>query len=134
MRTMTPTENAYVAGIIDGEGCVEFKWADRIRKDRTGHPTYRTLICRLEVPQVDKRLIDWLMEITKEGTRDIKRYPKNPTYHDQHRWRVGYHGVYRVLKQVYSYLIVKKQKAKLVIDHYDKKFIKKTFGKGTFGQ
>ena len=131
---MTSTERAYVAGIIDGEGCIEFKWADRIRRDRKGAPTYRTLIERMEVPQVDKRLIDWLMEITKEGTRDIKRYPKNPTYHDQHRWRVGYHGVYRVLKQVYSYLVIKQQKAKLIIDHYYKKFSKKTFGKGSFGK
>ena len=170
---MTPTERAYVGGIIDGEGCIEFKWADRIRKNRKGtptyhtlivrmevpqvdkrlidylmeitkegtrdikhypkNPTYRTLICRLEVPQVDKRLIDWLMEITQEGTRDIKRYPNHPNWHDQHRWRVGYHGVYRVLKQVHPYLIIKKQKAKLVIDHYDKQFFKKTFGKGGFG-
>jgi len=131
---MTPTESAYVGGIIDGEGCIEFKWANRTHKDRKGMPTYRTLIVRLEIPQVDKRLIDYLMEITKEGTRDIKRYPSHPTWQDQHRWRVGYHGVYRVLKQTYPYLIVKKQKAKLVIDHYDKKFIKKTFGKGKFGQ
>ena len=134
MRSLSPTEAAYIAGIIDGEGCIEFKWTNRIRRDRKGTPTYRTLIVRLEVPQVDKRLIDWLMEITKEGTRDIKRYPKNPTYQDQHRWRVGYHGVYRVLKQVYSYLVIKQQKAKLIIDHYDKKFSKKTFGKGHFGQ
>ena len=133
MRTMTPTESAYVGGIIDGEGCIEFKWANRIRRDRKGTPTYRTLIVRLEVPQLVNRLIDYLMEITKEGTRDIKRYPKHPTHQDQHRWRVGYHGVYRVLKQVYPYLIVKKQKAKLVIDHYDKKFFKKTLGKGGFG-
>jgi len=131
---MSLAERAYVAGIIDGEGHVEFKWADRTRKNRKGSPTYRTLIVRLEVPQVDKRLIDWLMEITKEGTRDIKRYPSHPTWNDQHRWRVGYHAVYRVLKQVYPYLIVKKQKAKLVIDHYDEKFTKKTFGKGKFGQ
>ena len=117
-----------------GEGHVEFKWADRLRKDRKGSPTYRTLIVRMEVPQVDKRLIDWLMEITKEGTRDIKRYPGHPTWQDQHRWRVGYHAVYRVLKQVYPYLIVKKQKAKLVIDHYDKQFSKKVFGKGGFGK
>ena len=131
---MTPTESAYVGGIIDGEGCIEFKWTDRIRKNRKGTPTYHTLIVRMEVPQVDKRLIDYLMEITKEGTRDIKRYPKHPTHQDQHRWRVGYHGVYRVLKQVYPYLIIKKQKAKLVIDHYDKQFFKKTFGKGGFGK
>ena len=133
MRTMTPTERAYVAGIIDGEGCIEFKKRPRIRRDRKGTPTYNTLIVRMEVPQVDGRLIDYLMETTKEGTRDMKHYPNNPTHHDQHRWRCGYHGVYRVLKQVYLYLIVKKEKAKLVIDYYDKKFSKKVFGKGGFG-
>ena len=130
---MTPTEAAYVGGIIDGEGWVGFKWVDRLRRDRKGSPTYRTLIARLEVPQVDGRLIDYLMEITKEGVRDIKRYPKDSTSQDQHRWRVSYRGVYRVLKQVYPYLIVKKEKAKQLIDHYDKQFKKKTFGKGSFG-
>ena len=130
---MTPTECAYVAGIIDGEGSIEFKRKPRIRRDRIGTPTYVTLIVRMEVPQVDGRLIDYLMETTKEGSRDMKHYPNNPTHQDQHRWRVGYHGVYRVLKQIYPYLIVKKEKAKLVIDHYDKKFNKKTFRKGGFG-
>ena len=130
---MSPTERAYVAGIIDGEGWVEFSYRNRLRKDRKGTPTYRTLIVRMEVPQVDGRLIDYLIETTDEGNRDIKRFPKHPTYKDQHRWRLSHHGVYRVLKQVYKYLIVKREKAKLVIDHYDKKFSKKTFGKGSFG-
>lgn len=134
MRTMTSTECAYVAGIIDGEGCIEFKWADRTRRDRKGHPTYSTLICRMEVPQVDGRLIDYLMATTKEGTRDMKRYPDKPNWQDQHRWRCGYHGVYRILKQIYSYLVIKQEKAKLVIDHYDKKFKDKKYGKGKFGQ
>ena len=63
----------------------------------------------------------------------MKHYPTNERWQDQHRWRVGYHGVYRILKQVYPYLIVKKEKAKLVVDHYDKIFSKKVFGKGGFG-
>ena len=83
---------------------------------------YNVLIVRMEVPQVDGRLIDYLMETTQEGSRDIKRFPSHPTYHDQHRWRLSHHAVYRVLKQIYRYLIVKKEKAKLVINHYDKKF------------
>ena len=82
---------------------------------------------------MDGRLIDYLIATTAEGNRDIKRFPKHPTYKDQHRWRLSHHGVYRVLKQVYKYLIVKREKAKLVIDHYDKKFSTKTFGKGGFG-
>ena len=134
MRKMSPTERAYVAGIIDGEGWVEFSYRNRLRKDRKGTPTYRTLIVRMEVPQVDGRLIDYLMETTAEGNRDIKRYPKHPTYKDQHRWRLSHHAVYRVLKQIYPYLIVKREKAQLVIKHYDKKFFKKVFGKGGFGK
>ena len=82
---------------------------------------------------MDGRLIDYLMETTAEGNRDMKRFPNNPNARDQHRWRVSHRGVYRILKQVFNYLIVKRAKAKLVIDHYDKKFKKKTFGKGGFG-
>ena len=133
MRTMSPTEAAYVAGIIDGEGWVEYRYVQRRRNTRPGKPIYRTLIVRMEVPQVDGRLIDYLMATTDEGNRDMKYFPKNPNAKDQHRWRVSHHGVYRILKQVYKHLIVKQEKAKLVIDYYDKKFLEKTFGKGRFG-
>ena len=133
MRDMTPTERSYVAGIIDGEGSIEFTQRDRIRHDRPGKPVHKVWNIRLEVPQVDGRLIDYLMTTTAEGVRDMKHYPNNDKWQDQHRWRVGYRGVYRILKQVEKYLIVKKEKATLVVDHYDKIFSKKVFGKGGFG-
>ena len=133
MRIMTPTERSYVAGIIDGEGSIEYTQRDRIRHDRKGKPVHKVWNIRMEVPQVDGRLIDYLMVTTDEGVRDMKHYPNNETWQDQHRWRVGYRGVYRVLKQIHKYLIVKKEKSQLVIDHYDKIFSKKVFGKGGFG-
>ena len=80
---------------------------------------------RLEVPQVDGRLIDYLMKTTAEGNRDMKTYPTKENWQDQHRWRVGFHGVYRILKQVYPFLIVKRERAKEIIDYYDKKFLEK---------
>ena len=52
---MSPTEAAYVAGIIDGEGWVEYRYVNRTRNTRPGKPTYRTLIVRMEVPQVDEQ-------------------------------------------------------------------------------
>ena len=79
------------------------------------------------------RLIDYLMATTAEGNRDLKKFPNHPTFKTQHRWRLCHHAVYRVLKQIYKHLIVKQDKAKLIIDHYDKKFSKKVFGKGGFG-
>jgi hypothetical protein len=133
MRTMTATERAYVAGIIDGEGSIEYVQRNVIRHDRPGKPVHKVWNIRLEVPQVDGRLIDYLMETTAEGTRDMKRFPNNDNWQDQHRWRCAHRGVYRVLKQVLKYLIVKQEKAKLVVDHYDKIFSKKVFGKGGFG-
>ena len=117
MRIMTSEQAAYVAGIIDGEGYLEFGWKKRIRHDRVNNPVYKTLNVRLEVPQVDGRLIDYLMTTTAEGNRDIKRYPTKDNWQDQHRWRVGFHGVYRILKLVYPFLIVKKERAKQIIDH-----------------
>ena len=133
MRTMTPTERAYVAGIIDGEGSIEYIQRDRIRHDRKGKPVHKVWNIRMEVPQVDGRLIDYLIETTAEGTRDMKRFPGNDNWQDQHRWRVGYRGVYRILKQIHKYLIVKKEKSELVIKHYDKIFARKFFGTGGFG-
>ena len=130
---MSPTEQAYVAGIIDGEGWIEFRRKPMRRNNRPGNPLHNVLIIRMEVPQVDGRLIDYMMEVTGEGSRDIKRFPNHPTYQDQHRWRCCHHGCYRLLKQIYKFLIVKCEKAKLIIDHYDKKFSKKVFGKGGFG-
>ena len=133
MRTMTATERAYVAGIIDGEGSIEYVQRNVIRHNRPGKPVHKVWNIRMEVPQVDGRLIDYLMETTAEGTRDMKRFPNNDKWQDQHRWRCAHRGVYRVLKQINKYLIVKKEKAKLVVDHYDKIFSKKVFGKGGFG-
>ena len=130
---MTATERAYVAGIIDGEGSIEYVQRNVVRHDRPGKPVHKVWNIRLEVPQVDGRLIDYLMETTAEGTRDMKRFPNNDKWQDQHRWRVAHRGVYRVLKQIDKYLIVKQEKAKLVVDHYDKIFSKKVFGKGGFG-
>ena len=130
---MSPTEQAYVAGIIDGEGWIEFRRKAMRRNNRPGKPIHNVLIIRMEVPQVDGRLIDYMMEVTGEGSRDIKRFPNHPTYQDQHRWRCCHHGCYRLLKQIYKFLIVKREQAKLIIDHYDKKFSKKVFGKGGFG-
>ena len=133
MRTMTATERAYVAGIIDGEGSIEYVQRNVIRHNRPGKPVHKVWNIRMEVPQVDGRLIDYLMETTAEGTRDMKRFPINDNWQAQHRWRCAHRGVYRVLKQIHKYLIVKGEKSKLVIDHYDKIFSKKVFGKGGFG-
>ena len=130
---MTATERAYVAGIIDGEGSIEYVQRNVIRHDRPGKPVHKVWNIRMEVPQVDGRLIDYLIETTAKGTRDMKRFPNNDKWQDQHRWRVAHRGVYRVLKQIHKYLIVKGEKSKLVVDHYDKIFSKKVFGKGGFG-
>ena len=80
MRTMTPTERAYVAGIVDGEGSIEYVQRDRIRHDRPGKPIHKVWNIRMEVPQVDGRLIDYLMTTTDEGVRDMKHYPNNETW------------------------------------------------------
>ena len=125
MRIMTLEERAYVAGIVDGEVWLEYRRKKMRRNTRPGKPVHNVLVIRMEVPQVDGRLIDYLMATTGEGNRDLKKFPNHPTFKTQHRWRLCHHAVYRVLNQIYPYLIVKQEKAKLIIDHYDEKFRKR---------
>ena len=85
--------------------------------------------------KIPKKILPKITNVNSHPTLllDLKKYPNNPEWQDQHRWRVSYRGVYRILKQIKKYLIVKQEKAELVINHYDKIFSKKTFGKGGFG-
>ena len=73
---MSVEERAYVAGIVDGEGWIEFKRKPMRRNTRPGKPIHNVLIIRMEVPQVDGRLIDYLMATTGEGNQGPEEIPQ----------------------------------------------------------
>lgn len=91
----------YLAGIIDGEGCIRANNAPRVH-----------------VTNTDQRLTDWLVEtfggyVWHEG----KSYMANAK--PRHVWEVSARKAQTLLREVEPYLKLKQQQARLVLGFYE---------------
>lgn len=101
----------YLAGIIDGEGCLIIS--------RSNRGNYMNYYGRIHVKNTDTNLIDWLMQHFGGNVHLHK-----PT--DKVRHSVGYswyfsgdaHDKEKLLLALMPYLIVKKKQAKLLIEFF----------------
>jgi hypothetical protein len=115
---MTETEKAYLAGFIDGEGSIG------IYPDYRSSRNYRLV---LTVSNTNKDVIDWIANIVGEKhSRQVKvKTTKDcPSWQgEKDRWKDCYSiwfgsGIAQsVLKEVFPYLIVKKQQATIAIEY-----------------
>lgn len=101
--------NIYMAGIIDGEGCVTIrKVYYQPREYNLKYPMYN-IICN--VANTDKRLLYW---IKKNYDGNIYKYVhKNKRYKDAYHWQVARRKAYIILRKIYPYLVVEKKRAEI---------------------
>lgn len=111
---LTPTEWAYLAGIVDGEGTITILRVSK-RKGQT-----HILQPKIDVTNTSKRLLDWLGEKvdmkvngrTKPMTSGDLTFKRQPAVcYDIQIW--GYR-VYHVLLNIQPYLVIKREQAELV--------------------
>jgi hypothetical protein len=107
---------AYLAGLVDGEGCVTYKQRLEHRK---GKPrAYKYWNIRIEINMIDKPTIDYVYDKLGCGSTDHRpAYPHQN--HDQFRWRCSHRDAYEVAKAIVPYSITKKDKLQKIIDHYE---------------
>lgn len=101
---MRPTELAYLAGIVDGEGSLEA----RIRTRAHGTPS---MTLRLVIGQVDRRLIDWIAERVPGQVHEQTKGRHRTIY----LFRTGQTVAVALLRELLPYLIVKREQAELFI-------------------
>ena len=125
------TEDAiYLAGLFDGEGCVQFKRYKRLRKGRK-NPT-NALSCTLDVAMVDKPTIEWIKEAT--GVGNVNRRIKNkspsskPHWKDQWRWNCSHKDAFKVALKIAPYSITKKEALMQIIYYYAAKKVLQRHG------
>ncbi len=99
---LTETERAYLAGILDGEGCVSV--ATRLKKYLT--PIVQVTNTRLE-------LLDWLH--VRYGGSVLARPDKRQTRKPSYAWVVCGQKALHVLRDARPYLLLKTQQADLVL-------------------
>ena len=107
---------AYLAGLLDGEGCVTYKqYWDRKRKDRP-HKYFCWRI-QMEIVMTHKPTIQWCAD-TFGGKVYLK--PRK-THKMQYRWRRGFREALEIAKAIEPYAVTKKTELQNIIKHYGDK-------------
>lgn len=112
LKRLTKLQAAYIAGIIDGEGCICVSRATGGKKRAGRSFLYRASI---GVHMTNERVIRWLHKTTAVGTFTVS---KPPTIRSNigYRWQIWSKNSADLCKQILPYLIVKNEQAKAVID------------------
>ena len=107
---MTKEELAYIAGFVDGEGCIYIK-----------KPGKRNLHeIKLTVANTDKDVMDWIAVTVGCGKVRLRsRKPLKPYWKDQYDWSVTGSTAIRILSEIYPYLKCKKLQAEIAFKYYN---------------
>ena len=110
MNHFTPVQAAYLAGIVDGEGCIFVSRYDR----KDGRQTEYGLI--VSIAQSNLAFIDYLHDLIGAGfTREVKN--KTAAHHmDRYDLRITGKQAGEFLQAILPHLIIKKDQARLAID------------------
>ena len=115
------TDKAYIAGLFDGEGSVEFTK----RKEKKKNGTYSCRRISMEISMTDQSVLIWLHKVLGVGTltnKPRKGLRKNGTkYLMQYRWRCTFRDAYYVCLLIWPWSHTKLPKIQKIIEHYANK-------------
>ena len=117
------SDAAYIAGLFDGEGSIEFTK----RKEKKRNGTYDCRRISMEISMTDESVLRWVTEVLNVGTltkKPRKGFRKNGTrYLMQYRWRCTFRDAYYVCCVLWPYAHTKLPKIQKIIDHYGHKLM-----------
>ena len=122
---MNEIDAAYIAGLFDGEGCVQYKQYIETKKKHKGPGTRKTKTWRinLEMSMTDELVIKWTHQILGVGTVNVNIKNKSPSskphWKKQWRWRCSHRDALYVAKLLWPHAQVKLHKLEQILDHYE---------------
>tara|TARA_R100001015_G_C4631314_1_gene193727 strand:- start:2718 stop:3134 length:417 start_codon:yes stop_codon:yes gene_type:complete len=105
---------AYVAGLFDGEGSIQYK--QYMRKRKHNIKPYPTWSIRMEIAMTEKAPLVFVMETLGCGTVNSRKV--RPGRKKQWRWRCCHQDAYYSALLLQPYAHVKIQKLNKIIEHY----------------
>jgi hypothetical protein len=121
VNNLTETEKAYIAGLIDGEGCLTIT-----KQMLNGCVNYSYAILVI-VSMTDERVIRYLHKVTGIGAVHFIRPPK-PEYKDQWTWQLSRFQALELIAAIVDYLIVKQDEARLILEFAQIPIQRRKFG------
>lgn len=106
MKILRPTDAAYLAGIIDGEGHISISKRPPNKRSGERNPTY---LPSLRIGSTNPHLLDWIMEKVGEGSMFQEGRAWGEGRKPFYMWNISNKQVDRLFDQVYPYLVMKKR-------------------------
>ena len=127
---ISDTDKAYIAGLFDGEGSVNFTRKKEKKKKHKGkgYRMSNSLRLSMEITMTDRSVVMWVHDVLGVGTfreKRVKGKRKDGTkYLMQYRWRCTFRDAYFVCLLIWPWAHTKLPKIQKIIEHYaDKKII-----------
>jgi len=109
VNLLSKTDSAYLAGLIDGEGCIM-----PVNRNKKGRITWR-----LSIANTNAEVLVWVKYATGCGSL-IRKNTKEKEYHlDSYNWQCYSWNAKAILEQTINYMIIKKAKAIELIKDLD---------------
>ena len=121
---MSEVDMAYIAGLFDGEGSINYKRGIEKKKKHKGRG-YRlsnSMRISMEITMTDQSVLIWVHEVLGVGTlrpKRVKGKRKDGTpYLKQYKWRCTFRDAYQVCLLIWPFAHVKLDKIQKIIEHY----------------
>ena len=115
---MKISDAAYIAGLFDGEGSVEYK--KRKQQKKGNKKPYDFWSIRCEMSMTDQGVMEWFHETIGFGSLKKREAKKSWTgKKPQWRWRCSFRDALIFAKIVWPFAQVKLHKLEQIIDHYE---------------
>lgn len=111
---MKPNPNwPYLAGLVDGEGCLTITRQRNVNGNRDEVPYhYKTTI---NIAMTSERIMKWL--VSEVGGVYYHRHSDSPKWKDAYCWHPsGHNNVERFLLGILPYLVIKHEQARLLLE------------------
>ena len=122
---ISDTDKAYIAGLFDGEGSIDFTK----RKEKKKSGTYDCMRISMEISMTDRSVLVWLHEVLGVGTLSNKprkgKRVDGTKYLMQYRWRCTFRDAYYVCLLIWPWAHTKLPKIQQIIEHYSKQKLNK---------
>ena len=122
---ISDTDKAYIAGLFDGEGSIDFTK----RKEKKKSGTYNCMRISMEISMTDRSVLLWLHEVLGCGTLTNKprkgKRVDGTKYLMQYRWRCTFRDAYYVCLLIWPWAHTKLPKIQQIIEHYTTERLKK---------
>lgn len=109
-KTLTDIQLAYIAGLIDGEGCISI----HIGQDKRGRK--RRFDVWINISNTDVRMLAWLKATVGAGDIHVASKRVNPRWNTAYGWRVTGRYAADLLRLVKDYLVIKTDQAEIALE------------------